>query len=67
MGERIGFAACCLLCCSLLPGERNFHSFDLGAYRADPCQRSRTEGAQDHVLPVDYDLTDHRVPINEQM
>jgi uncharacterized membrane protein len=29
--------------------------------------RSRTEGAQDHALPVDYDLTDHRVPMNEQM
>jgi uncharacterized membrane protein len=25
--ERIGAAACCLLCCGLLPGERNLYSF----------------------------------------
>jgi hypothetical protein len=58
--ERIGAAACCLLCCGLLPGERNLYSFDFGDYRAAPCQRSLAEGAQDHALPVDCDLMSFR-------
>ena len=46
-----------VVCCGLLPRERNVHSFDLGAYRASPCQRSLAEGAQNHALPIDYDLS----------
>src|ERR1700730_14945739 len=51
--ERIGTAACCLLCRGLFPRERDLYSFDSRAYRASPSQRSLAEGAQDHALPVD--------------
>jgi len=32
-GEQIGAAAGCFLCGGLLPGKRDLHIFDLGAYR----------------------------------
>ena len=58
--KRIGATAGCLLCGGILPGERDLHISDLGAYRSRSGRRRATQGAQDHACPIDRNLVPFR-------
>jgi Endosomal/lysosomal potassium channel TMEM175 len=46
----------CVLCCGLLPRERNLHLPHLGAHSPKHGYRGSIDGAPDHALPIVHDF-----------